>query len=313
MSDNNLLLDSASNELEIIEFYIDEEEDGQIYRGYYGINVAKVLEIIRIPPITAMPNKHHDAVLGSFNLRGQVLPLVNLGIWLNKKMSTTPNDKVIVSEFSGVVTAFVVSGVNHIHRLTWSRIEPPSNYLQAFSSDSITGVVRIDDRILFILDMEQIIGSMTSSNNHDEIINKVDTEEQFGVGHKIFVVDDSQSVRRLMSKILEKVGFSVEIRNTGKEAWEALQTYRDKVVNENVPLSSFVEVVVSDIEMPEMDGHTLLSNIKSDNILQKLPVVLFSSHITDALRKKGEKLGADDQVSKPDLPTLTKRLRAFIN
>ena len=313
MSDNNLLLDSASNELEIIEFYIDEEEDGQIYRGYYGINVAKVLEIIRIPPITAMPNKHHDAVLGSFNLRGQVLPLVNLGIWLNKKMSTTPNDKVIVSEFSGVVTAFVVSGVNHIHRLTWSRIEPPSNYLQAFSSDSITGVVRIDDRILFILDMEQIIGSMTSSNNHDEIINKVDTEEQFGVGHKIFVVDDSQSVRRLMSKILEKVGFSVEIRNTGKEAWEALQTYRDKVVNENAPLSSFVEVVVSDIEMPEMDGHTLLSNIKSDNILQKLPVVLFSSHITDALRKKGEKLGADDQVSKPDLPTLTKRLRAFIN
>lgn len=313
MSDNNLLLDSASNELEIIEFYIDEEEDGKIYRGYYGINVAKVLEIIRIPPITAMPNKHHDAVLGTFNLRGQVLPLVNLGIWLDKKMSTSPNDKVIVCEFSGVVTAFVVSGVNHIHRLTWSRIEPPSNYLQAFSSDSITGVVRIDDRILFILDMEQIIGSMTASNNHEEIINKVDTEEQFGVGHKIFVVDDSQSVRRLMSKILEKVGFSVEIRNTGKEAWEALQTYRDKVVNENIPLSSLVEVVVSDIEMPEMDGHTLLRNIKDDNILQKLPVVLFSSHITDALRKKGEKLGADDQVSKPDLPTLTKRLRAFIN
>ena len=173
-------------------------------------------------------------------------------------------------------------------------------------------MVRIDDRILFLLDMEQIIGSMTTSGSHEEILNKVDTEEQFGVGHKIFVVDDSQSVRRLISKILEKVGFEVELRNTGKEAWEALQAYRDRVANEGMPLSELVEVVVSDIEMPEMDGHTLLKNIKSDNVLQKLPVVLFSSHITEALRKKGERLGANDQVSKPDLPTLTQRIRAFI-
>lgn len=312
MSDNNILLDSASNELEIIEFYIDEEQNGEVYRGYYGINVAKVLEIIRIPPITAMPNNHHAAVLGTFNLRGQVLPLVNLGVWLDKKMAASDANKVLVCEFSGVVTAFVVSGVHHIHRLTWSRIERPDNYLQAFSSDSITGVVRIEDRILFILDMEQIIGSMTGIGSPEEIINKVDTEEQFGVGHKILVVDDSQSVRSLMRKLLEKVGFSVEVCNTGQEAWDLLQSYRSRVLNEGVPLSSLVEVVVSDIEMPEMDGHTLLRNIKGDSALQKLPVVLFSSHITDALRKKGLDLGADDQVSKPDLPTLTKRIRAFI-
>ncbi len=312
MSDRNILLDSSSNELEIIEFYIDELQDGQEYRGFYGINVAKVLEIIRIPPITAMPNTHHSAVLGTFNLRGQVLPLVNLGVWLDKKMPTSANNKVLVCEFSGIVTAFVVSGVNHIHRLTWSQVEPPDNYLQAFSSDSITGVVRIDERILFLLDMEQVIGSMTASNSHEEILKKVDTEEQFGVGHKIFVVDDSQSVRRLISKILGKVGFEVELRNTGKEAWNALQAYRDRVVNEGIDLFDLVEVLVSDIEMPEMDGHTLLKNIKSDNVLQKLPVVLFSSHITEALRKKGENLGANDQVSKPDLPSLTKRIRAFI-
>lgn len=312
MSDNNILLDSASNELEIIEFYIDEMQGNEQYRGFYGINVAKVLEIIRIPPITAMPNKHHDAVLGTFNLRGQVLPLVNLGGWLDKNMPESPNNKVLVCEFSGIVTAFVVSGVNHIHRLTWSQVEPPDNYLQAFSADSVTGVVRIDNRILFLLDMEQIIGSMTSSGSHEEILNKVDTEDQFGVGHKVFVVDDSQSVRRLISKILEKVGFEVEVRNTGKEAWDALQAYRDRVNNEGVPLASLVEVVVSDIEMPEMDGHTLLKNIKGDSVLQKLPVVLFSSHITEALRKKGQQFGADDQVGKPDLPTLTKRIRAFI-
>ncbi len=312
MSDKHITLNSDSNELEIIEFYIDETQDGQEYRGYYGINVAKVLEIIRIPPIAAMPNQQHAAVLGSFNLRGQVLPLINLGLCLDKKMADSANDKVIVCEFSGLVSAFVVSGVNRIHRLTWSQVEPPDNYLQAFSADSITGVVRIDDRILFLLDMEHIIAIMSGTGSHEEILNKMNTEEQFGVGHKIFVVDDSQSVRRLMSKILSKVGFEVELRNTGKEAWEALQAYRDRVLSEGAALADFVEVVVSDIEMPEMDGHTLLKNIKSDSLLQKLPVILFSSHITEALRKKGAQLGANDQVGKPDLPMLTERVRALL-
>ena len=311
MSDKSILLDSDSNELEIIEFYIDELQDGQEYRGYYGINVAKVLEIIRIPHIAAMPNQQHPAVLGSFNLRGQVLPLVNLGLCLDKKMVDSGNDKVIVCEFSGMVSAFVVSGVNRIHRLTWSQVEPPDNYLQAFSSDSITGVVRIDQRILFILDMEHIIADISGSS-HEELLNKMVTDEQFGLGHKIFVVDDSQSVRRLLCKILEKVGFEVEVHNTGKAAWNTLQTYRDRVLNEGIALHDLVELVVSDIEMPEMDGHTLLKNIKADSTLQKLPVVMFSSHITGALRQKGEQLGADDQISKPDLPSLTTRIQSLI-
>ena len=311
MSDKSILLDSDSSELEIIEFYIDEILDGQEYRGHYGINVAKVLEIIRIPPIAAMPNQQHAAVLGTFNLRGQVLPLVNLGLCLNKKMTGTDDDKVIVCEFNGMVSAFVVSGVNRIHRLTWSQVEPP-DALQAFSADSITGVVRIENRLLFILDMEHIIGSMTGFVAHEEFLGKMD-EEQFGLGHKIFVVDDSQSVRTLLSKLLSKVGFEVELRNTGKEAWEILQTYRNRVLNDNVPLQSLVELVVSDIEMPEMDGHTLLKNIKSDSVLKALPVVLFSSHITEALRKKGEQLGADDQIGKPDLPSLTSRIRDLIS
>ncbi len=311
MSDN--ILNAAGNELEIIEFYIDEIQDGQPYRGYYGVNVAKVLEIIRIPPITPMPNQPHEAVLGTFNLRGSVLPLVNLGVWLGKKMTETPNDKVIVSEFSGVVSAFLVSGVNHIHRLTWSQVERPDNYLQAFSGDSITGVVRLNEKIIFLLDMEQVIGSMTSTSSADEIISKMDSEDKFGRGYKIFVVDDSQSVRRLICKILEQVGFDVETRNTGQEAWELLQQWRREVLDEGANLKDIVSLIVSDIEMPEMDGHTLLKNIKEDSVLKSIPVILFSSHITEALRKKGERLGADDQIGKPDLPSLTQRIRKFIS
>ncbi|MDR2696337.1 MAG: chemotaxis protein CheW, partial [Deltaproteobacteria bacterium] len=146
MAQTHILLESGGNELEIIEFYIEEQlPDGRPYCGYFAMNVAKVLEIIRMPEVTSVPSKHDKAVLGTFNLRGRVLPLVDLAKWLGK--TSAPNDapKVIVSEFSGVVTAFLVSGVTRIHRITWSQVEPPGQHVQSYSRDSITGVVRIDE------------------------------------------------------------------------------------------------------------------------------------------------------------------------
>lgn len=160
----NSLLNVSNNELEIIEFLIDEKQpDGSAYSGRYGINVAKVLEIIRLPSITSVPSKHDPSVLGTFNLRGKVLPLLDLAAWLGKEMSTRENAKVIVTEFSGVQAAFLVSSVTSIHRMTWDRIEPPNRYVQTYSRDSITGVLRIQDRVLFILDMEKILANLDSS------------------------------------------------------------------------------------------------------------------------------------------------------
>ena len=309
------ILQSSGNELEIIEFYIDEtdKDSGETYRSYFGMNVAKVLEIIRRPQVTAMPGHHNEAVLGTFNLRNRVLPLVDLSVWLDKTTPDTEADKVIVSEFSGVVTAFLVSGVAHIHRLTWDRVEPPGKYLQAFSHDSITGVVRLEDRILFILDMEQIIGSMSHHLQMDFDPAALGEENpHFGAGCRILVTDDSQAVRKIIANMLSKSGFSIETASTGKEALELLLTYKQKALDENNKLSDYLDLVISDIEMPEMDGHTLLRNIKSDPLLAVVPVVLLSSHITEALRQKGLSLGADDQISKPDLPSLAHRIRDLI-
>ena len=127
MSQTNILLESGSNELEIIEFIIDEVmPDGTVYQGFYGMNVAKVLEIIRRPVITGVPSKQHAAVLGTINKRGRVLPLVDLARWFGKGLVENDGQKVIVSEFSGVVTAFLVSGVNRIHRLNWNQVEAPA-------------------------------------------------------------------------------------------------------------------------------------------------------------------------------------------
>jgi len=302
---------SSGNELEIIEFYIDEAlDDGTPYRSYYGMNVAKVLEIIRKPPVTGVPGKRHEAALGTFNLRGRVLPLVDLGLWLDKKIINEDSQKVIVSEFSGVITAFIVSGVTRIHRMTWAQVEPPGKYLQAFSHDSITGVVRFDERIVFLLDMEQVISSMDPSISLATHAGSV--SESGGSGYSVLLADDSASIRTIIAATLKKAHFTVTKATCGREAWDQLKQWEKTAREQNVPITNFVNLVVTDIEMPEMDGHSLTRLIKTDPAFSKIPVVLFSSLISKVVLEKGIQAGADDQISKPDLPHLTIRAAELI-
>lgn len=301
----------VGNDLEIIEFYIDEETaDGPPYRSYYGMNVAKVIEIIRKPPVTGVPGKHHRAALGTFNLRGKVLPLVDLGLWLGKSPVKADTHKVIVSEFSGVVTAFVVSGVTRIHRMTWAQVEPPGKYLQSFSHDSVTGVVRFDERIVFLLDMEQVIGSMDPSVNLAFHATQQGTSG--GEGYHVLIADDSPSIRNTIAACLEQARFTVSKTTCGREAWEQLKKWERQSLDEDKPLTNYVSLIISDIEMPEMDGHSLTRMIKTDPMLKHLPVILFSSLISDVVYKKGQQAGADDQIAKPGLPRLTERACALI-
>lgn len=337
---NSLLTENASNELELIEFYIEEDlGNNESYRGYYGMNVAKVLEIIRQPDVTTMPSKHHPAALGTFNLRGRVLPLVDLSVWLNKNMVRNESLKVIVSEYSGVVTAFLVSGVTRIHRMSWKQVEAPSRHVQQYSNQSVTGVVRIEDRILFILDMETLISSLNPSMDMNRIASEAATKApalpvnatkeqveaaiarqeqenklavQDASQFHILVADDSHSILTIIVNTLQHAGYQVSKASSGREAWDMLCKCRNEAEAEHLPIHSKIDVVITDIEMPEMDGHALTRKIKEDNVLKQVPVVLFSSLITDAMRVKGQRVGADDQISKPDLPFLTKRLRSII-
>ncbi|MDL2210227.1 chemotaxis protein [Desulfovibrio sp. OttesenSCG-928-O18] len=312
MSQDNILLDAASNELEIIEFYINEElPDGSTYTSYFAMNVAKVLSIIRRPTVTGVPGQHHPAALGTFNLRGKVLPLVDLSLWLGKKTHIDDSWKVIVSEFAGWTTAFLVSGVTRIHRMTWSQVEPPGKHLQSFSHDCITGVVRFDKRIVFLLDMEQVIASMNPKLSIDSHADHVDAEG-IGEGYTILMADDSAPVRATIAKALERAGFSVIKASSGKEAWDELQGLKAKADASGKPLTDFVNLIISDIEMPEMDGHALTRKIKEDPLFKTLPVILFSSLISDVVFEKGKAAGADAQLTKPDLPELAVRAGKMI-
>ena len=308
----NSLLNVNNNELEIIEFLIDERlPDGGTYSGHYGFNVAKVLEIIRLPSVTSVPSKHDASVLGTFNLRGKVLPILNPAAWLGKEMASEENNKVIVTEFSGVQAAFLVSSVTSIHRMTWDRIEPPNQYVQAYSRESITGVLRIQDRVLFVLDMEKILASLDSTLDMSQV--EVDTTPVEGAGEfHLLVADDSSSLRHIIKSSLEKSGFQVTAVGSGREAWDYLTQLRNEAQSKQMELTDMVHLVISDIEMPEMDGHALTLKIRETPGMQQLPVILFSSLITEALHDKGVKVGADRQVSKPDLPGLSKIIRELI-
>lgn len=328
MAQTNILLEAGTNELEVVEFYLDElapasgdPADGQTttenpdgtctYRGYYGVNVAKVLEIIRMPKVTELPEVQHPSVLGAFNLRSRIIPLVDLAMWLEKQHAkTTEEPKTIVTEFNNVTTAFMVSGVNRIHRISWEEVEPPNKYVAAVSSNTIIGVVKLEGRIVFLLDLEKVVANLNPQLGLrlDDLGDNWDATR----GYRALVADDSALVREMQRDLLEKAGFTVEVTTNGREAWDRLMNFKRLSEEENRPLTDFVQVVVSDIEMPVMDGLNLTLRIKEDPVLKELPVLLFSSLITDKLRHKGESVGADGQISKPEVTQLAKRAAALI-
>jgi two-component system chemotaxis response regulator CheV len=311
MANTNILLESGTNELEIVEFTIDEDSDGGTYTGCYGINVAKVLEIIRKPEVTRLPQMPHPCVLGSFNLRERIIPLVDLADWLGKRMIESDQAKVIVTEFNRVTNSFLVSGVNRIHRISWEQVEPPGKHLAEFSSGSITGVVRLDNRIILILDFEKIVADLNPRLGLD--LNEAMAESDQSRGKiKVLMADDSAMIRKALSRGLSAAGYEVTTAADGREAFELLSDYKRRAAEDGLPLTDLVDIVVSDIEMPVMDGHNLTKRIKEDPVLKQLPVILFSSLISDALKHKGQAVGADEQISKPDVPGLAKTIETLL-
>lgn len=314
MSQTNILLESGTNELEIVEFYIDEETDeGGVYRSYFGVNVAKVLEIIRKPKVTEMPSTPHPAVKGTFNLRSRIIPLIDLSVWLDKPMVKTEGSKVIVSEFNNITNAFLVSGVTRIHRLSWEQVEPPSGYVASFSGNSFTGVVKFEDRIVLLLDMEKIIWDLNPAlamREEPEAEAKVVSTPEYG--YRALVVDDSNSIRKMIVATLLRDGYEVMQDVNGQNAWDRLVDIKKTCAESGKDILEVVNLVVTDIEMPAMDGHNLCKRIKDDPILRDIPVILFSSLINDKLFHKGEAVGADDQITKPEMASLTHRAKALI-
>lgn len=316
---SGILLSSGTNELEIIEVFIDEEGG---YRGYYGINVAKVLEIISLPQVINKPPNAAFFVSGVFNHRGKVILLLDLAQWLGRRQLASEKPTVIITEFNKVTSAFLVSGVTRIHRTSWANIKPLDSFIQRYC-DAITGMILLENKTVLMLDLEKAMGELypnlaipyrTGTDSEQQSLPDAGSnDKKLARPVKVLHADDSKMIRQRVKQLLEEHNeCEVVSMVDGKEAWLHLEKLKKESSEQNKKVTDFIDLVLTDIEMPEMDGYHLCQKIKSDPDLQKLPVVLFSSLITDKLRHKGESVGADAQFAKPSPDDLIRDLKSLL-
>ncbi|MDP2847614.1 MAG: chemotaxis protein [Humidesulfovibrio sp.] len=311
MNQTNILLETGTNELEIIELFITERgADGANVNAFFGVNVAKVLEIIEAPEyLEPATSAEHPSYLGVIPLRDMVLPVVDLAVWLGVDRVENHHEPILVTEFNGVRTGFLVSGVTMIHRVSWSDVEPPSRYLSDLPGNCITGTVRLGEHFALLLDLERALVELNALDTTEPEHAPVPATDS---PLRVLLVDDSTSVRFLLRRNFEGAGFTVDVKNNGEDAWNHLLALKAEAAKTNTPLTQLLDAVVSDVEMPRMDGYTLTKNIKTDKDLSALPVILFSSLISQGLLHKGQSVGADAQITKPEFGGLTNQVREMI-
>lgn len=297
-SENGILLKSGTNELEIVEF--------EVHGNKYGINVIKVKEIIQPVAVTFIPHAH-DHIEGIIQLRGEVLPLVNMAKVLGLAgQESGETDKYIVTEFNKQKVVFHVQNVARIHRISWEDIEKPSDMYQG-GGNQVIGVIKINGEMVLLLDFEKIIVDINpQSGIHVGQIKQLDKRERSG--KRLVVAEDSPLLRKLISDTLAEAGYdAVEFFENGKLALEYLESQTDEIA-----AGKGTQLLITDIEMPQMDGHHLTKRIKENTELKNFPIVIFSSLITEDLRHKGDAVGADAQVSKPEIAELIKHIDRLV-
>ena len=306
----SILTESGTNELEIIEFHLKKQlPDGREKIAYYGINVAKVREVIRVPETTDYPNAQRHMV-GVFSLRERLIPLVDLAGWLGIKTNPDPSHKVvIVTDFNKMANGFLIDSVSRIHRVSWEDVESPSQFLEAGENDCVVvAVVRRDGNLIMILDFEKIIADI----NPELSMEKYDVTQDRKVliddrmmalrqGKTILVVDDSAFIRKMIETTLRTAGYNVITAKDGGEGLEMLTDFDRLAQEEKMPVSGFVNAVITDVEMPRMDGMHLLKRLRDTPSYKEMPIVMFSSLMSDDNRQKALQLGANDTITKPEI------------
>ena len=312
MNDNSLKV--GSNEMELVDFRIFNDGEDGVYEGIYGINVSKVREIIRVPKLTELPGTP-DFIEGIFDLRDVVIPVVNLAKW----MGITPPEggekdfRIVITEFNNVLIGFIVHEAKRIRRINWSDIEPAT-----FTSNSgtlegskITGVTKIEgDSVLLILDLESVVQDLgLYEPDVDTIPQELDTFSGIAL-----ILDDSSTARKIVKDALSKMGFQVVEAIDGQEGLEKLDElyglYEDSI-------SEHLKLILSDVEMPRMDGFHFAANVKEDSRFKNVPII-FNSSISDHFSEiRGKEAGAEAYLVKFEAGTfydeVSRVVRAHMN
>ena len=293
--ETGILLESGTNELEILEF--------RIGNNCYGINVAKIREIIPYKEPTPIPNSH-PCIEGIFMPREEIITVVNLAENLNLPPSADKSkDMYIITNFNKLNIGFHVHSVVGITRVSWADISKPDATLNGNGAGVATGIIKLEGRLIVILDFEKIVSDISPETGL-----KVSDIEHLGNRERntapILIAEDSALLGKLICDSLEKSGYTnLTITMNGQEAWDKLNEYKAEGT-----LDKHVKLVITDIEMPQMDGHRLTKLIKDSSDFSHIPVVIFSSLVNEEMRRKGEALGADAQLSKPEIGNLVSEI-----
>jgi len=297
--DTKILLESGTNELEILEFVVG--------KNHYGINVAKIREILPYKKPTPIPNSH-PCVEGIYMPRETIITVINL----NKSLavpseSSEDSDMYIVTNFNKLNIAFHVQTVLGIHRVSWTEISKPDDSINDAGRSVATGFLKINDRLIVILDFEKIVTDISPETGL-----RMSDIDALGVRQRcndpILIAEDSPLLSKLIHDSLQKAGYTkLVLTNNGQEAYDFITEHKKAG-----DLLDRVKCLITDIEMPQMDGHHLTKLVKDDPETNMIPVIIFSSLVNDEMRRKGELLGADAQLSKPEIGSLVKVLDEII-
>ena len=295
--DTKILLENGTNELEVLEFELDGNA--------YGINVAKIKEIIPYQPVTPVPNSH-PSIEGIFMPRDVMITAIDLKNCLQRGISS-PGGLFIITNFNKLDIAFHVDTVKGIHRVSWQDIIKPGATVSSADESISTGIVKLDGNLVIILDFEKIVTDINPETG-------LKTSEILELGERsrsdigILIAEDSILLNKLIVDSLKKAGYDNLIHTqNGQEAYDIIQECKEKGT-----LDEHVQCIITDIEMPLMDGHRLTKLVKSDEVTKNIPVIIFSSLVNDEMRKKGESLGADAQLSKPEIGNLVRTVDSLV-
>jgi two-component system, chemotaxis family, chemotaxis protein CheV len=289
---------AGSNKMEILLFSLGTGET-------FGINVFKVREITHTPAITLAPNLP-PGVEGVISLRGSIIPVISLGRFVNAHTPVSACPTMMVTEFNRRTQGFLLHDVDHIVRVDWDRVRAPDSMVSG-GQGVITAITRLPDgRLISILDVEQVIASVFGEHVIPDIA-PADSPDA-----TVFFVDDSAVARKEIAHVLDKLSVQHHHAKNGFEAWERLQGLAARAQSEGVPLRQKLQLILTDAEMPEMDGYVLTRHIKEDTRFRDIPVVMHSSLSSEANKAMGKRVGADAYVAKFDPVVLADTLRAWL-
>lgn len=296
--ENNILLESGTNELEVLEFMVGNQS--------FGINIAKVNEIMNYQPMIPVPDSPPEFE-GVFTPRDKVISVIDLHKVLNKESADSSHDLLIICNFNQMDVGFHVSSVKGIQRISWEDIEKPPRISGDGMNNIATGIAKLSDRIILILDFEKIVSDINRSAVIDASgATEVDASK---ANKHIVIAEDSPFLNTLIQSTLGDAGYrNIVSFENGKDAWDYINGHK----NLGGDILEHISCLISDIEMPQMDGHNLTKRIKGDEVLRRIPVYLFSSLINEQMRVKGDSVGADAQFSKPQIGALINYINEHI-